>query len=219
VTASFAGLSGGEYNGQIVITGPNNSLTVAVQLSVNTSNVFTFSPPSVTFSVQAGSTASPSQTVAVSGPSTGLAISASTSSGGNWLSATLGQGGATVSANPAGLAAGSYTGTVTLTSPSSTLPASFPVTLVIWNQQPLLTVTPASVTLSVPLPAPSAAQEPTQTLQVTSGGVPLNFTTNAYSGVFTTPASLSVPGQVTVNLGGIVYLGAYESNVSITSGS
>jgi hypothetical protein len=219
VTANATSLANGVYNGQIVIAGPNNTLTVPVQLNVNTPNIFTFSQPSVTFSVQAGSAPPPSQTVTVYGPSTGLAFSASTSSGGNWLSVSSGHASyMTVAANPAGLSAGTYTGMITVTSPSALAPLSFPVTLVIWNQQPALLVSPASVTFAVPLSAPGA-QGPTQNLQVTSSGVPLNFTTSAFGGTFTTPASIPVYAQTAIVPGGFPYLSANESNVSITSGS
>ena len=104
VTASFAGLSGGVYNGQIVISGPNNTLTVPVQLTINTSNFFVFSQPSVTFSVQAGSAAPPAQTVTVYGPSTGLAYFGVDKLGRKLVERHLGQGAADVAANPAGLA-------------------------------------------------------------------------------------------------------------------
>jgi uncharacterized protein (TIGR03437 family) len=210
VTANSSNLSSGVYNGQIVISGPNNTLTVPVQLTVSASNTFVFSQPSVTFSVQAGSAAPPAQTVTVYGPSTGLAFSVSTSSGGNWLSVSSGQASyMTVAANPSGLPAGAYAGAVTLTSPSSPVPVSFPVTLVIWNQRPTLTVSPSSFTFAVP---EFTAPEPMQNLQVTSGGVPLNFATNAFGGTFTTPASIPVYAQ-----GGT--LGTNEFNVTITSGS
>ena len=210
VSASSTGLSGGVYNGQIVIGGPNNTLTVPVQLTLNTS--VQFSPSSVTFSIQAGSAPPAAQTVAVYGPTTGVAFSAATNSGVNWLNVSAASGpqsGAVISVNPTGLAAGIYSGTVTATSPASTAPASIPVSLVIWNQQPALTAMPSSVTFAIPFPG--TAEVPAQTLQITSGGVPLNFTTTALAGAFVTPASIPVYAQPGPNLG------AYEYNVSITS--
>ncbi len=221
VTANSTNLNGGVHIGQVVVSGPNNTLTVPVQLNVNTSNIFIFSQPSVTFSIQAGSAAPPAQTVEVFGPSTGAVLSASTSSGGNWLSVSTPSGhlDAVVMANPAGLGVGTYSGTITLTSPSSSVPALFPVTLVIWSQQPTLLVTPASVTFAVPVSAPGTLSTPMQALQVTSGGVPLSFTTNVFGGTFTTPASIPVYAQTAITPGGFAHLGANESNVSITSGS
>src|SRR5579862_608817 len=156
VTANPAGLAAGVYNGQIVIRGSNNTVTVPVQLTVGT--LFALSQASVTFSVQAGSAPS-THGVTVSNPAALVGFSASTSSGGNWLSVSSGQGGAIITANPAGLAAGTYSGTVTATSTVQS-PVTLPVTLVIWNQQPLFTVTPNSITFTVP---DGSQQLPTQT--------------------------------------------------------
>jgi uncharacterized protein (TIGR03437 family) len=195
VSVRSANLSEGVYKGQIAITGPNNNVTVPVQLSVSASNYFTFSPPSVTFSAQSGSASPLFQVVLVYGTSTGAAFSASTSSGGPWLTVapiSSPQLGVSVAANPAGLKAGTYTGTVTLTSPVSPLPARFPVTLVIWDNEPVLTVTPPRVTIVLPLDGLSTTPQ-SQMVQVASGGVPLSFVVNSAPGVFTTPASIPVP--------------------------
>jgi uncharacterized protein (TIGR03437 family) len=221
VTANSTNLNGGVYYGQIVVSGPNNTLTVPVQLTVTTSNVFEFSPPSVTFSVQAGSASPPAQTVLVYGPNTGAAFSASTNSGGNWLSVSAtssGQLGAVVAANPAGLGVGTYSGTIFLTSPASPVPASFPVTLAIWNQQPLLTVTPASVTFAIPEPPPTA-ERPVQNIQVNSIGAPLNFTVNASVATNASGATYATPASIPVSAQGGPSLGMYVSNISITSGA
>jgi uncharacterized protein (TIGR03437 family) len=217
VTANSTNLGEGVYNGQIVITGPTNTATVPVQLKVSASNIFTFAPPSA----QTGSSPSPpQQTVLVYGPSTGAAFSASTSSGGSWLSVSpipSGQLAAVITVNPAGLKAGAYRGTVTLTSPASTLPATLPVTLVAWDQQPVLNVTPPRVTLTLPLD--ELATGPSLVVQVSSGGVPLSFTVNTAPGVYlwlgpyTTPASIPVPA------GAREQLGTYEYDVTITAGT
>jgi uncharacterized protein (TIGR03437 family) len=216
VTTSSTNLSEGAYSGQIVITGPNNTVDVTVQLSVSASNTFSFSPPSVTFTAKAGSDPPPPQTVLVFGPSTGAAFSASTSSGGPWLSAAKtgsGQLGAVITVNPAGLKAGAYSGTVTLTSPASPLPAPFPVTLVIWDKEPVLTVTPPNVTFTIPLDNSAIQPAPVLQLQVSSSGVPLNFTVNGRPELFTTPAF--VPVQAGANS----LLGSNEYDITITAGS
>ena len=213
VTASTVGLAAGVYNGQIVIRGSNNTVTVPVQLTVGT--LFSLSQTSVTFSVQAGSAPS-TQVVTVSNPAALAGFAASTSSGGNWLSVSSGQNGAIITANLAGLAAGTYNGTVTATSTVQS-PVTLPVTLVIWNQQPVFSVTPTSVTFSIP---DGAQQFPNQMLQVTSS-IPVNLTVNFGSFsptqlTYTTPASIPV----------IPYFGppcranqACTYNISITAGS
>jgi uncharacterized protein (TIGR03437 family) len=192
VTANTASLEPGVYNGQIAILGPNNMVTVPVQLTVGA----LFISPSVTFSLQAGSAPS-SQAVPMNNIST-VAFSVSTSSGGSWLSAAPipGQGLVAITANPAGLAAGTYNGTVTAIS-SLQAPVSLPVTLVIWNQQPLFTVTPSSITFTIP---DGATEFPNQALQVTSS-IPVNLTVNGLISPYpqligilraTTPASIPV---------------------------
>jgi uncharacterized protein (TIGR03437 family) len=211
VSANSAGFPGGVYNGQIVISGPNNTVTVPVQLTVNTTFVV-FSPTAVAFSAVPGLSAPLTQTVLVFGQGVGE-FSASTSSGGSWLSVSetsSGQLGAVVTANPASLAAGTYGGTVTLTSPTGS--GSFPVTLTISNTPPTLTVTPASITYAIPVPEPGVAV-PEQMVQVNSTGAPLNFTTNGLAGTFVTPASIPAPAQPGAGLG------VYEYNVSVTAGA
>ena len=228
VSTNSSALANGVYSGQIVISGPNNSLTVPVQLTVNTAELLTFSPSSVTFSVQVGSATPPAQIVEVS-PTTGAVYSGSTNSGGNWLSVSTASSGydAVVTANPAGLAVGTYTGAVTATSPASPVPVSIPVILVIWSQQPVLSVAPSSVTFTIPVPTLPGGQEPVQTLQVTSGGIPLNFGVGGAE-TLATPASISVsppvptPVEQQINQSkplANLSPGALESNLSITSGS
>jgi uncharacterized protein (TIGR03437 family) len=215
VSAGSANLSQGKYTGQILITGPNNSVTVPVAFDVSNANLFSFSPQSVTFSVQAGSDPPPAQTVLVFGPSSGAAFSASTSSGGPWLGAALtpsGQLGAVITVNPAGLKAGTYAGSVTMTSPYSPFPSDIPVTLVIWNTEPLLTVAPSSVTYTVSLGDNVNTSTP-PVVHVDSGGVPMDFTTNTVRGVQSTPASIPAP------VGASGRLGTTEYDITITGGT
>jgi len=80
--------------------------------------------------------------------------------------------GVTVTANPAGLAAGNYYGTVTISEPGRPSIA-VPVTLAVWSNPPPLTITQGSFTFvqTVGKPVP-----PYQTAEVDSGGVPLPLT-------------------------------------------
>jgi uncharacterized protein (TIGR03437 family) len=95
-------------------------------------------PASLSFSSTAGATAPPAQTVVIVSPGATLTFtaSASTTAGGNWLtvSPTSGNVGAvlTISVNPAGLAPGSYSGTVTITpSGAGNTPQTVPVKLTV----------------------------------------------------------------------------------------
>lgn len=88
---------------------------------------------------------------------------ASTLSGGNWLSAvssfnSTGPGGSvTISVNPGALAAGLYTGVVTVTSDQAA-PLQIPVALNVWNGPvPAVFAEPATISLTaVPFAAPLA---------------------------------------------------------------
>jgi uncharacterized protein (TIGR03437 family) len=214
VNVDSRNLSEGTYSGQVTIAGPNNSVTVPVDVNVSAANIFSFSPTAVTFSAQTGSSFPLSQTVAVYGPSSGVAFFASTSSGGPWLTAvrTSSGFGAVVTVNPAGLKSGTYAGKVSLTSPVSMLPIAFPVTLALWDKEPLLMVTPPSVTFTTTLPADPSMLGP-QLVYVDSGGVPVNFTVRGRPGSFVTPASIPAAGEY------VSTLGAYEYDITIIAGS
>ena len=93
-------------------------------------------PASLSFSYTVGNPAPPSQTVVIISPGATLTFTAaaSTTSGSSWLSVspTSGTVGTTltISVNPAGLAAGSYNGTITITpSGSGNAPQTVPVKL------------------------------------------------------------------------------------------
>ena len=93
-------------------------------------------PGSLSFSYTVGNPAPPSQTVVIISPGATLTFTAaaSTTSGDSWLSVspTSGTVGTTltISVNPAGLAAGSYNGTITITpSGSGNAPQTVPVKL------------------------------------------------------------------------------------------
>jgi uncharacterized protein (TIGR03437 family) len=94
------------------------------------------SPAALSFSFTVGAAAPPSQTVVIVAPGATLTFTAaaSTTAGGNWLSVTPTSGNVqtvlTISVNPAGLAAGSYNGTITITpSGAGNAPQTVPVKL------------------------------------------------------------------------------------------
>ncbi len=164
-----AGLAVGTYSGQILIAGPANSTTVSVGMEIS-SGLNPLPVETVGFSAQTGGAAPPSQTFR--GPF--VSAAAATSTGANWLSAVGNSNAGTVvvSVNPAGLKAGTYTGSITVSGPGpSYVPALWPVTFVVYDTPPPLTVTPPSLTFSGP-----ADSLPTEALTVQSAGVPLSFT-------------------------------------------
>ena len=99
----------------------------------------TVNPTALSFSYTAGGAVPPSQSVTVLslGTTLSVTVSASTTSGGSWLSVSPSSGSTpalalTISVNPAGLAANTYSGMVTITpSGAGNSPATIPVTLTV----------------------------------------------------------------------------------------
>ncbi|MGA3023828.1 MAG: hypothetical protein ABSF98_03555 [Bryobacteraceae bacterium] len=138
-----ASLSPGMYNGTFTITpvlsGPLASLSVeasTIEFSLTVSagppgNASEW-PPAISFSlVQGAPAATGTLPLAGPGPPAPFTASASTSTGGNWLSVTPSSGTApatlSVTANPAGLSPTNYFGTITVQGSTNTL--SIPVGL------------------------------------------------------------------------------------------
>jgi len=135
VSVNGAGLSQGVYRGTVTIVavGASNSpQTVSVTLTITAAQTIAANPTSLTFSHQQGAAAPAAQKIAVTstGGSLSFTVSASTSSGGNWLSVSPASGTTTaevsVSVSPSGLAPGTYSGTVRIESPAA---ANSPLTI------------------------------------------------------------------------------------------
>jgi uncharacterized protein (TIGR03437 family) len=133
LTASNAGLSPNTYFGTVTVTSPGatgSPQTVNVTLTVVAAQTITVTPATLNFSYTIGTqTTLQAQTVQVSSSGGAATFTATPSTNASWLvvSPTTGTTPATltVSINPGGLAAGSYTGTIAITSSSSaTSPAA-----------------------------------------------------------------------------------------------
>ncbi len=132
----------GTYNGTVTITAPGatgSPITVPVVLNVVSPQTLSFtSATPLSFNYILGATQNPSaQTVSLTSSGTAqFTASATAANSGTWLSVTPASGTASttptnlsVSVNPTGLAAGSYTGTITVSSPSVVTPLTLQVTL------------------------------------------------------------------------------------------
>jgi len=119
-------LRAGAYQGQILISAlggaTNSPLTVPVTLVVTSPAQLAVSPQFLSFQATQGSSAAVSQALSVTNAGSGAlnwTASATTSNGGDWLRLSATQGAApaavTVSANPAGLAAAVYLGSIQIT--------------------------------------------------------------------------------------------------------
>jgi dUTPase len=154
VSVNTTGLTAGNYSGTITLTAPGatgSPATVAVSLAITQNPSLGVSPTSLTFSGTPGGSNPASQSVAIANNGGGT-LNWSAASNQSWLtiSPASGTGAAnpSVSVNTTGLAAGNYSGTITLTAPGATgSPATVAVSLAI-TQNPSLGVSPTSLTFS-----------------------------------------------------------------------
>jgi hypothetical protein len=139
MTADPTGMPVGLYNGTISVTPASGApATVGVTMLVSPSGftvTLSAAPSSLAFSApQNGAAASQTVTLNSSAAPTSFNLAVSTASGGNWLSASPSNGIApaqvTVSVNPQGLAAGTYSGSI-LATPSDGTAIGVPVTLTV----------------------------------------------------------------------------------------
>src|SRR4029453_2064076 len=154
VSANPGGLGVGVYHGNVTVTSieaANSPLQIPVTLTVGDAPALQSNHESLSFAYQALSpSVPPAQQLTVTtsnGLPTAVAATASTSSGGSWLSVQetgAAPGTLQVSVNPGGLAAGSYGGTITITASgyqSKTVPVALTVT-----PAPVLNVLPSALT-------------------------------------------------------------------------
>jgi len=222
VSVNPQSLSAGTYTGSVSIasTGASNSpRTVAVTLNVTAAQLptLTASPASLTYSYQIGGSAPAAQMVAIS---SGSAVNYTTSKSATWLSVTPASGttpgNLSVSVNPSGLTAGTYTGNVTVTSSgASNSPKNVPVTLTVTAAtSPTMTVSPLNLTFNY---QSGGANPAAQTVNVTgSTALPYSTGTNA-AWLSVSPASGTTPGSlsVSVNPSGMAS-GTYTGTVTVT---
>jgi hypothetical protein len=248
VSVNPAGLAPGTYNGTVTITSAGaagSPQTAAVKLVVSAGNAtssLAVSPSTLQFTYQTGGLTPPSQSLMItSTTSTSLSYSAAatTQSGGSWL--TVGPasgttpGSVTVLASPSGLAAGTFNGTVTITSSGAVnSPQIVPVTLTVSNPSPTsgssLIATPSSLTFSEQGGGSGGGGEREgnsqrgvshhKSIKVTSNGGPLNFTVT-YSGspwLSVSPAGGTTPGfiSVSVNSRGM-HTGSYSGTIELSA--
>ncbi|HEV3199687.1 MAG TPA: hypothetical protein VGZ73_17405, partial [Bryobacteraceae bacterium] len=205
----------GTFRGSIVIDGPADAITIPVQFTISGLAAF---PVSLVFSGQTASAAQTQSVYLTPNPSPPPLVFVATNTGSGWLSA-LAQKTAQVDieVNPAGLAPGTYTGTVTIDA-AGTGTVQVPVTLAVWSAPPALRVTPASLTFVLPAGGGSAQQ----TLSVTSGGVAVPFTvtpTSAGNWLYAVD-SFAAPTPATVTVTAAVFAspqpGEYDGNILIS---
>lgn len=230
VRVSQTGLAAGTYTGRVRLTRNGNTTTVPVTFTVTAAGGggVTVTPTSLTFSGAAGGAAPASKTLAVAAAAqTSFTASASGVSGSTtWLSVspsgslttnrTL-----TVSANTAGLTAGTYNGSVRVVAGgiTTTVPVALTVTGVVSGG---VTVTPMSLAFSATVAGPAPLAQPvsvtataqtsfTAAASIQSGAS--NWLSVSPSGSLTTNQTLSVSANNSA-----LAAGTYNGTVTIVSG-
>ncbi len=229
ISANPTGLSPGTYNGTVSVSSPGQS-TINIPVSfevVGSLPDLTVSPGSLTFNHQEGGAAPAAQQLSVtSGTTVAINVAASTSSGGNWLSATPSSGNTpqtvSVSVNPAGLSPGSYNGTVTVTSAGAgNSPQTANVTLNV-TAAPTISLAPSSLTFNYQSGASNPAA---QMVNLTATNGPVSYTaaastTSGGSWLSVTPTSGSSPQSLSVSVNpGALAPGNYSGMVTVTANS
>jgi hypothetical protein len=227
VSVNPQSLSAGTYTGTVTTTATgasNGPQTVAVTLKVTASTqpTLTVSPANLSFAYQPGGTTPAAQMVNVTGSST-LTYSAAASA--TWLTVTPASGSTSgtlsIGVNPASLAAGTYTGLVTVTaSGASNSPQKVSVTLTVSSGSSgnaALNVSPGTVSFTYPTGSTATG---TQNLSITSSGSQLSITAAASGGSWltVTPASGPTPAtlKVSAKTTGLA-AGTYKGTITITS--
>jgi uncharacterized protein (TIGR03437 family) len=225
VSVNTAGLTSGQ-SGYLTFLANGVTQTFPVSLGIGTTGTsgLTATPSSLSFTYSLASTPA-SQTISVqstNGQATAFTASASTSTGGSWLSlnvsptqtlTTPSNNFLTASINTSGLtAAGTYSGTITLTTTSGTL--SIPVTLTISGAPPI-TVSPTSLTFSY---AAGGSAPNSQSVSVSGSG---NFSATATSTgnwLSVTPSTGTAPTTLTVsvNPAGLTP-GSYSGSIAVAA--
>ena len=228
VSVNTAGLTAGTYTSAITVTAagaPNSPFMVPVTLTVTAQGAIVATPGTLAFSYAIGASIPAAQSLAI-GTSNNAAVSfsaiASTTSGGKWLAVSPASGttpaSLMISVNPAGLAVGTYVGSIAV-SASGFTSQTVSVTL---------TVNPASQASIVITGNPSftifnTTVTASTTLGISvSGGAALPYTVAVvgtqptWLGI-TGPTSGTTPGSLTLtaNAAGL-YPGTYTANLLVT---
>ncbi len=224
---SLAGLAAGTYNAAITLSAPGVSpKTVPVTLSVTavSTGASIWNDPSIpAFTGTVGGTPPAAQTITIN--STGSAIAWTASENTPWLSLSPSSGSTpgrlTLTVNPAGLAAGTYNGLITLSAPSAANnPKYIPVSLTLSapvSSSPVIGYAPANLTFS----GMAGGANPTaQTLSITNAGTgTLSWSAGDNAAWLTlTPGSGTNAGSVTanVNTAGMA-AGTYSAAINLSA--
>jgi uncharacterized protein (TIGR03437 family) len=218
VTVNPAGLTPGPYNGTINLTAGGVTQTVPISLTVlgapGTGTV-SASQQSLTFTASTGSQAQ-SQMVSITSSGGQVSFATSVSASSPWLTAsptsaqTPSQ--VTITANPAGLPAGLYQGTVTITSGNT---ITIPVTLTV-QSPPTVAVSTANLAF-VYLTGGMAPAGQTVTVSGSTGGFMAAAQSDTGNWLSVSPTSGTAGSSITVSVNPSgISVGQHTGTITIT---
>lgn len=211
----------GTYNATLMVSAGTATQNVPVTLVVSQNSILAASPSSLAFSYQPGGAIPPAQQTVISSTGTPVSFTAGASSTG-WLSvgpqngATNGINVLTVAVNPVGLGAGSYNGSISVVSGSSTL--VIPVSLTVGSSFSGINASPSQLSFQAQLGSAAVTQALTL-----SSFTPQSFFTFANSSGSTwlqvSPTSGTTPTilNVTANPAVLTAPGVYSGSIIVTS--
>jgi uncharacterized protein (TIGR03437 family) len=225
LTATPGTLTPGTYQGSVSLSASNagnSPVSVPVTLIVTAAPVLRSAPGQLSFSYQVGNPfpASGILTVTSSGDALAFTVSATTDSGGSWLSISAGgstPGIVTASVNPTGLTPGTYTGTISLSSAGAgNSPLLIPVTFTIGTSTNLTGV-PSSLQFTaqvgVGAPAPQFVH-----LDFAGGPIGLTYAVSPGASWLTYSGDASTPGMLSVAVSPIgLTPGRYTAAIEVQS--
>jgi uncharacterized protein (TIGR03437 family) len=196
----------------------------AITVMVNPQSTLAVSPTTLQFTAPLGGTA-PNQSIQITNSASGTlnwTATAAVTSGAGWLSLSPSSGTApstlTVSVAPAGLAAGTYTGTISVAAAgASNTPASIGVTLIVSQAPAALIVTPQAMVFQY---TNGGAVPPAQPISISNnGGGALAWTATASDYWLTvSPSSGSAPAAPAISVNPVnLAAGTYTGSVQVVA--
>ncbi|BCA54079.1 hypothetical protein W02_12190 [Nitrospira sp. KM1] len=233
VTVLPAGMKPGTHTSMITLTasGASNSplripvtLTLTAAAAPQAASALTVSPTSFSFTAPAGSTASMTQTLAISSPAGG-ALNWTVVDDSNWVIKNVGggtgNGTVAVTVQPAGMKAGTHTSMITLTAAgASNSPLQVPVTLTLTAaaqnntaSQPTISLTPASLAFST---TTSGSNPSAQNIAIHNSGTGTLTWSVADNANWLTATQAGTTVTASVNKSGLA-AGTYNAAITITA--
>jgi hypothetical protein len=227
VTPDITGLAAGTYTTNITVTatgagGSPKTIPVTFTVAAPTPPALSVTPTSLSFSATQGGANPAAKTLTVSNTGGGT-LSWTASDDAPWMSVSpasgTNNGTVTVTPNISGLAAGTYTGTVTIDGGTATgSPAAIPVTLTVAAPPPpTLSLTPTSMTFTATQGGTNPAAQNASVTNTGSGSLDVSVSDDA-AWLTVTPATATAPATLSVapNISGLA-TGTYTATVTVTA--